>query len=230
MLAVGEKAWNLDGTGEIREPLPAGAAAMVHGHAFHPTVLELDRRFHDHRAAGVGEGGCLRLEMLDAGDRPASVCLDPATMLPSRFAFTPAGGGGVIEMELSDWRRVGELLYFGAFVLRQGDEEYRWVYSRIEPSAAMPGGTVSLSGRSGAGGWQPGERISLSLKDADLAEVLRSFARLAGFNLVLDPSVRGRVTVELQDVAWERALEVILQTHGLAVEVDGATRRVRRSR
>ena len=76
-----------------------------------------------------------------------------------------------------------------------------------------------------------GDPVELDVPESRyLAEVLRSFACLAGFNLVLDPSVRGRVTVELQDVAWERALEVILQTHGLAVEVDGATRRVRRSR
>ncbi len=57
--------------------------------------------------------------------------------------------------------------------------------------------------------------------------MLRSFAQLAGFNLVLDPAVRGAVTVELQDVPWEQALEVILKTHGLAAEVDGATRTIR---
>lgn len=68
---------------------------------------------------------------------------------------------------------------------------------------------------------RPPETISLSLREADLVEVLRSFARLGGFNLVVDPAVKGTVTVELRDVRWELALAVILRTHGLAAEVDG---------
>ncbi len=74
--------------------------------------------------------------------------------------------------------------------------------------------------------WGPGERISLSLDEADLQEVLRSFARLAGFNLVLDPRVQGTVTLELHDVPWEEALRVILKTHGLAVDTEGGSWRV----
>ncbi len=62
----------------------------------------------------------------------------------------------------------------------------------------------------------PGERISLDLKDADLRDVLRSFGRLARLNLVIDPEVRGSVTVRLHDVRWEDALEVILRSNGLA--------------
>lgn len=227
LLALGERAWELDpeAAGE-RTALPGGAADMVHGHAFHPTLFELDRRFHDHRAVGTGEDGCLRLEMVDGGGRAAAVCLDPETMLPARFSFTPAGPGAEIELRLTGWRKIGELLYFTAFDLRQGEEEYRWVYSTIEPNPAEPERQSASGVRSSSGAWQPGERISLSLKDADLAEVLRSFARLAGFNLVLDPAVRGRVTVELQDVPWEQALEVILRTHGLAAEIDGSAWRL----
>lgn len=67
---------------------------------------------------------------------------------------------------------------------------------------------------------RPAVHIDLSLRDADLVEVLRSFARLGGFDLVVDPRVKGTVTVELHDVPWDRALAVILRTHGLAAEVD----------
>lgn len=65
------------------------------------------------------------------------------------------------------------------------------------------------------------QTISLSLRDADLVEVLRTFARLGGFDLVVDPGVSGKVTVELRDVRWQDALVVILRTQGLAAEVDG---------
>lgn len=67
----------------------------------------------------------------------------------------------------------------------------------------------------------PGETIDLSLRDADLVEVLRSFAVLGDFNLVVQPGVTGKVTVELHDVEWEKALAVILRVNGLSAEVDG---------
>lgn len=66
-----------------------------------------------------------------------------------------------------------------------------------------------------------GEPISLSLKDADLVEVVRSLARLSKLNVVIDPSIEGKVTVELHRVPWDQALHVILKSHRLAMEVDG---------
>ncbi len=63
--------------------------------------------------------------------------------------------------------------------------------------------------------------ISLSLRDAPLPEVLRSFAKIAGVNLVLDPRVQGTVTVELHDVPWDEALHVILESQGMGAEIDG---------
>jgi hypothetical protein len=76
-------------------------------------------------------------------------------------------------------------------------------------------------GRPATGSRWHGFPISLSLRDAPLPEVLRSFARLAGVNLVLAPGVTGTVTVELHDVPWDQALYVILKTQGLGAEIDG---------
>ena len=97
------------------------------------------------------------------------------------------------------------------------------------PAQETGSGTVSFGahgliergqGTVGQGRWK-GFPISLSLRDAPLPEVLRTFARLAHFNLVLDPRVEGSVTVELENVPWDQALYVILKTHGLGAEVDG---------
>ena len=63
--------------------------------------------------------------------------------------------------------------------------------------------------------------ISLSVKDADLVEVVRSFARIAGINVIFDPGVSGKVTAELVEVRWDHALAVILKTQGLGMELDG---------
>ncbi len=67
-----------------------------------------------------------------------------------------------------------------------------------------------------------GEPIDLSLKNADLVEVLRSFAEVGRFNLIIQPGVQGKVTVELKQVPWDQALEQILKINNLAMEITGA--------
>lgn len=71
-----------------------------------------------------------------------------------------------------------------------------------------------------------GDRISLDLKDADIRDVLRTFATLQHFNLVIDPEVKGSVTVRLVDVRWEQGLDVILRSNGLSCEVEGTIVRI----
>lgn len=71
-----------------------------------------------------------------------------------------------------------------------------------------------------------GEPISMSLRDADLAETLRTFSRIGGFNLIIQPGVKGSVTVELRGVPWDQALDAILKMHGLGMDVTQGTLRV----
>lgn len=67
-----------------------------------------------------------------------------------------------------------------------------------------------------------GDPISLTLKDADVKDVLRTFAELSGLNIVVHPDVRGSVTVELRNVPWDQALDIILRINGLAYELEGS--------
>jgi type IV pilus assembly protein PilQ len=71
-----------------------------------------------------------------------------------------------------------------------------------------------------------GEPISLDLKDADIRDVLLTFSRLARLNMVIDPDVRGSVTVRLENVPWDQALEVILKVNGLGYVLEGNIVRV----
>jgi type II secretory pathway component HofQ len=64
-----------------------------------------------------------------------------------------------------------------------------------------------------------GDPISLSLKDADIRDVLKTFAILTRLNIVVDPAVRGSVTVELRDVPWDQAFELILTVNGLGYQM-----------
>jgi type II secretory pathway component HofQ len=71
-----------------------------------------------------------------------------------------------------------------------------------------------------------GEPISLDLKNADIRDVLLTFSRLARLNMVIDPDVRGSVTVRLENVPWDQALEVILKVNGLGYVLEGNIVRV----
>ena len=71
-----------------------------------------------------------------------------------------------------------------------------------------------------------GEPISLDLKDADIRDVLLTFSKLARLNMVIDPDVRGSVTVRLENVPWDQALEMILRVNGLGYVLEGSIVRV----
>ena len=60
-----------------------------------------------------------------------------------------------------------------------------------------------------------GKKISLNLVDADLKQVFRLFHEISGLNFVLDPSVDGRVTIVLDNLPWDQALDIILKNNGL---------------
>ena len=71
-----------------------------------------------------------------------------------------------------------------------------------------------------------GEPISLNLKDADVKDVLRTFAELTGLNMAIDPGVGGSVTVDFVDVPWDQALDIILRQNGLTFVLEGNVMRI----
>ena len=58
-------------------------------------------------------------------------------------------------------------------------------------------------------------RLSMDFKDADVNNLLRIIAEVSGQNVVAGDDVKGRVTVRLVDVPWDRALDNILRINGL---------------
>ena len=71
-----------------------------------------------------------------------------------------------------------------------------------------------------------GEPITLTLKDADIKDVLKTFSVLTDLNFVLDPGVSGSVTVELREVPWDQALDLILKINGLDYVLENNVLRV----
>ncbi len=71
-----------------------------------------------------------------------------------------------------------------------------------------------------------GDPISMTLRDADVVETLRSFATISDLSIVVQPEVEGSVTVELENVPWDQALEQILKINGLGYEIEGTIMRI----
>ncbi|MDI3546758.1 MAG: ral secretion pathway protein [Halanaerobiales bacterium] len=65
--------------------------------------------------------------------------------------------------------------------------------------------------------------INMNFKEADIRDVLRSVAELGNYNLVIDGSVEGMITLHLREVSFNEALDLITQTHNLAYKWDGNT-------
>ena len=60
-----------------------------------------------------------------------------------------------------------------------------------------------------------GERISLNFQDIEVRAVLQLIADFTELNLVASDTVSGRITLRLQNVPWDQALELVLRTKGL---------------
>jgi len=62
-----------------------------------------------------------------------------------------------------------------------------------------------------------GERLSLNFQDIEVRAVLQLLADFTGLNLVTSDTVRGRITLRLQNVPWDQALDIILKSRGLSM-------------
>ena len=71
-----------------------------------------------------------------------------------------------------------------------------------------------------------GEPISVNLKDVDLKDFFRLVHEISGLNVVLDPNVHGTLTVVLDDVPWDQALDIVLKNNDLARELEGNVLRI----
>ena len=60
-----------------------------------------------------------------------------------------------------------------------------------------------------------GERLTLNFQDIETRAVLQLLADTSGQNIVVSDSVTGNVTIRLQNVPWDQAMDIVLRTKGL---------------
>ena len=98
----------------------------------------------------------------------------------------------------------------------------------ITPAVNLAAEQQALVGKQGvaAGPKYTGEPISVNLKDVDLKDFFRLIHEISGLNVVLDPTVHGTLTIVLDDVPWDQALDIVLKNNDLARELDGNVLRI----
>jgi type IV pilus assembly protein PilQ len=87
----------------------------------------------------------------------------------------------------------------------------------------------SLGTQSGQPRQYSGEIVSIRLKDADIKDFFQFLSDFTGLNIVLDPAVSGTVTLTLNSVPWDQALDVVLKDHQLGVQLEGNVLRIARN-
>ncbi len=90
---------------------------------------------------------------------------------------------------------------------------------------------VALGQAAGAAPEQPkytGEPISLNLKDVDLKDFFRLIHEISGLNIIVDPNVTGSVTLVLDTVPWDQALDIVLKNSRLGKALEGNVLRISR--
>jgi type IV pilus assembly protein PilQ len=93
-------------------------------------------------------------------------------------------------------------------------------------AAGTVAGATQASPMAAPPGKYTGEPISVNLKDVDLRDFFRLIHEISGLNVVLDPAVKGSLTIVLDEVPWDQALDIVLQNNGLDKQLNGNVLRI----
>jgi type IV pilus assembly protein PilQ len=104
------------------------------------------------------------------------------------------------------------------------------INAALEQQQSAPIGTTVAANANNGGnctsGRYTGEPFGMNFKDLDLKDFFRLIHEISGLNVVLDPSVKGSVTIVLDDVPWDQALAIVLDNNGLACSLQGNVLRI----
>ncbi|THU00680.1 type IV pilus secretin PilQ [Lampropedia puyangensis] len=112
------------------------------------------------------------------------------------------GNSTLVEVEVSgDWTQ-------SAY---QADGQYVLEVRKVEPDPTKLTQGVGFSG----------EKLSLNFQNIEIRSLLQVIADFTNFNIVTSDSVQGSLTLRLQDVPWDQALQIILDSKSLGYEKNG---------
>ncbi|MGB2592750.1 MAG: type IV pilus secretin PilQ [Candidatus Acidiferrum sp.] len=144
----------------------------------------------------------------------------PRFALPGELtqpSFTLASFGGVTEPARDSREQAAA---------QQAAQQSASAASTLAASAGTEPQAPAAAPVPAAAGKYTGEPISVNLKDVDLRDFFRLIHEISGLNVVLDPAVKGTLTIVLDEVPWDQALDIVLQNNGLDKQLNGNVLRI----
>ncbi len=145
----------------------------------------------------------------------------PRTQLPERFQkrLVVTDFGTVVDT--IDLYQKGER----ARIVATGDGPLRprtyQVGNRLVLDIAEPRSRLAKRGTGALGKPYEGDKLSLSFQGIQVRQALQILAKFAQINIIASESVGGNLTMRLQDVPWDQALDLILESQGLGMKREG---------
>ena len=148
----------------------------------------------------------------------------PAAVLPTALTQTSAALAAPAPMEAPAAQPVTAAAVAPAKSANTGYTE------TSQPTVSTPSANPAASGAQAPtpapAGKYSGEPISVNLKDVDLRDFFRLIHEISGLNVVVDPAVKGTLTIVLDDVPWDQALDIVLKNNDLDKQLDGNVLRI----
>jgi type IV pilus assembly protein PilQ len=150
------------------------------------------------------------------------VMVEPTYQAKSQTADEPVARAQEAAARFSD-KTAAELLPVSVHAAQAQSQS-----PTITPAVNLAAEQKAMAGQQPAmaGPKYTGEPISVNLKDVDLKDFFRLIHEISGLNVVLDPNVHGTLTVVLDDVPWDQALDIVLKNNDLARELEGNVLRI----
>lgn len=206
------------GAARVAVPPPPPASTPAKSRAYAPTVKAI--RNVDFQRGELGEGNVI-IDLTDAGVAPdiqeqgGKIRVDFAkTQLPEKLR---------VRLDVKDFATPVQFVNASA----TGDK----ASITIEPSgpfdysayqtenkltiSVRPLTNEDLDRRNAEKLVYTGEKLSLNFQDIDVRSVLQLIADFTSLNLVASDTVQGGITLRLQNVPWDQALDLVLKTKGL---------------
>jgi type IV pilus assembly protein PilQ len=156
-----------------------------------------------------------------AADKPADFAVVEPTYTVKRDPADPAAKAQEAASRFAD-KTASELVTTNVHATMQGNGQ------AVQPAVNLAAEQKTQLEQKPAtnGAKYTGEPISVNLKDVDLKDFFRLIHEISGLNVVLDPNVHGNLTIVLDDVPWDQALDIVLKNNDLSRQLDGNVLRV----
>jgi type IV pilus assembly protein PilQ len=161
--------------------------------------------------------------------KPATVSEERAPAAPSPAEVQPPPAAEVQAPPPAEMAEAGPAAVAAeetALEEVQTTEEQALAVGAPPPEQAAPAPTKAVPLPFAPGEKYLGQKISLDLQEVDIRNVLRLLADVTGKNIVVEPNVKGTVTLKVDNVPWDQVLELILKINDLASVMEGNVIRI----